>query len=83
MAMNINKYQFKTAELVYLGHNLTFNGVETDYEKIRSMMSLPVPEDRKGVQRLLCLKSYVHKFILNLSDMTAPLRELPAKNVSW
>ena len=81
--MNINKYQCKTAELVYLGHNLTFNGVETDYEKIRSMMSLPEPEDRKGVQRRLGLKSYVHKFILNLSDMTAPLRELPAKNVSW
>ena len=46
-------------------------------------MSLPVPEDKKGVQQLLGLKSYVHKFILNLSDMTTLLRELPAKNVSW
>lgn len=50
MTMNINKCQFKTTELVYLGHKLTVNGVEPDEEKIRSIMGLPVPEDKKGVQ---------------------------------
>ena len=81
--MNINKCQFKAEELVYLGHKLTSNGVEPDEEKIRSIIGLPVPEDKKGIQRLLGLVNYVGKFIPNLSEITAPLRNLMVKNVSW
>ena len=46
-------------------------------------MGLPLPEDKKGVQRLLGLVNYVGKLILNLSEMTAPLRQLLVKNISW
>ena len=78
-----NEYQFKTADSVYLGHKLTVSGVEPNEEKIRSIMDLPVPEDKKGVQWLLALVNYVGKFIPNLSEITAALRELLKKNVSW
>ena len=83
ITMNINKCQFKAEELVYLGHKLTSNGVEPDEEKIRSIIGLPVPEDKKGIQQLLGLVNYVGKFIPNLSEITAPLRNLMVKNVSW
>ena len=65
------------------GHKLTANGVEPDEEKIRNFMGLPLPEDKKGVQRLLGLVNYVGKLIPNLSEMTAPLRQLLVKNISW
>ena len=52
MAMNISKCQPKRTELVYLVYKLTANGVESDEEKL-SIMVLPVPEDKKGVQQLL------------------------------
>ena len=41
MTMNINKYQFKTSELLYLSHKLIANGGELDEEKIRSIIGLP------------------------------------------
>ena len=47
VTVNINKCQFKTTELVYLGHKLTASGVEPDEEKKKSIMSLPVPEEKK------------------------------------
>lgn len=65
MVMNLNKYQFKTTESVYLGHKLTANGVEPDERKIRSMMGLPVHEDKNGVQQFLGLVNYVGKVIPN------------------
>ena len=34
MTVNITKCQFKTAELMYLGHKLTVTGVDSDEEKI-------------------------------------------------
>ena len=46
-------------------------------------MGGPIPEDKKGVQRLLGLMNYVGKSISNSSEMTAPVRELLVKNVSW
>ena len=49
MTMNLNKYLFKTTESVYLGHKLTVNGVEPDERKIRSIMGLPVHEDKNSV----------------------------------
>ena len=60
MAMNISKCQPKRTELVYLVYKLTANGVESDEEKL-SIMVLPVPEDKKGVQQLLGLMNYVGK----------------------
>ena len=44
---------------------------------------MPKPEDKKDVQRLLGLINYVRKFIPNLSEFTAPLRELLVKNKPW
>ena len=46
-------------------------------------MEIPKPEDKKDAQRLLGLINYVRKFIPNLSEFTAPLRELLVKNKQW
>ena len=51
MTLNINKCQFKSSELVYLGHKLTSNGIESDEGKIRNIVGLPAPEDKKGVTK--------------------------------
>ena len=82
MTMIINTYQFKTAELVYMGCKLAANGVESDEEKI-CIMGLPEPKDKKGVQQLVGLVNYLDNFIPNISEMTVLLRDLLVKNVSW
>ena len=58
-------------ELMYLGHKLTANGIETDEKRIRIIMEI-TPENKK-VQRLLGLMNHVGKFIPNLSKFTTPL----------
>ena len=44
---------------------------------------MPKPEDKKDIQRFLGLIKYVGKFIPNLSELAAPLRELLVKNKPW
>ena len=58
-------------ELMYLGHKVTANGIETDEKRIRIIMEI-TPENKK-VQRLLGLINHVGKFIPNLSKSTTPL----------
>ena len=83
MPLNAEKCKFKETELIYLGHKLTVNGIEPDENKIKSILEMPKPEDKKDVPRLLGLINYVGKFIPNLSELTAPLRELLVKNKPW
>ena len=66
--------QVRETELIYLGHKLTVNDIELDKNKIKSILEMPKPEDKKDVQRLLRLINYVGKLIPNLSQLTAPLR---------
>ena len=44
---------------------------------------MPNPSNVKELQRFLGMINYLGKFILNLSDETAPLRKLLEKNVQW
>ena len=83
MTMNIDKCQFKTSELIYLGHKLTVEGIQADESKIKSILDMPIPEDKKAVQRLLGMLNYVGKFVPKLSELTSPLRELLVKNKQW
>ena len=83
MTMNIDKCQFKTPELIYLGHKLTADGIRADESKIKSTFDMPIPENKKAIQRLLGMLNYVGKFVPNLSELTSSLRELLVKNKQW
>ena len=83
MTLNVEKCKCKETELIYLGHKLIVNDKELDENKIKSTLEMPKPEDKEDVQRLLRLINYARKFIPNLSQLTAPLRELLVKNKSW
>ena len=83
MTLNFEKCKFKETELIYLGHKLAVNVIGPDENKIKSILEMPKPEDKKDVPRLFGLINYVGKFIPNLSELTAPLRELLVKNKPW
>ena len=83
MTMNIDKCQFKTPELIYLWHKLTADGIRADESKIKSILDMPIPENKKAIQRLLSMLNYVGKFVPNLSELTSSLRELLVKNKQW
>ena len=44
---------------------------------------MPVPQDVLAVQQFLGMVNYLGKFIPNLSDIPAPLRQLTHKDAAW
>ena len=76
MILNISKG-------IFFGHKLSQEGIQPDEAKIKGICSMPEPVDKKGVQRLLGMVNYVAKFSPNVSEITAPLRELLKKNTHW
>ena len=83
LTLNLAKCQFRSDELTYLGHTISKDGINADDNKIRAITEMPMPEDKKAVQRLLGMINYVGKFIPNLAEITKPLRELLKKEIDW
>ncbi|XP_028416269.1 uncharacterized protein K02A2.6-like [Dendronephthya gigantea] len=83
MTLNPDKCTFRVTEVTYFGHKLTAEGIRPDQTKIEAIINMPAPQDKAGVQRLLGMVNYLAKFIPEMSEITAPLRELLKINVPW
>ena len=76
LKLNRSKLRLCTSEVKFLGHVLTRKGVSQDPEKTETIRKMLPPTDKKSLQRFLGAVNYHHSFIKDLSQMTAPLREL-------
>ena len=83
LTLNSSKCQFRCDEMTYLGHTISKDGINADANKIRAITEMPMPEDKKAVQRLLGMINNVRKSIPNLAQITKPLRELLKKEIDW
>ncbi|KAK3737375.1 hypothetical protein QZH41_002290 [Actinostola sp. cb2023] len=83
LKLNPDKCKIRRTKILYIGHVLTTDGVKPDVSKLEAITSMPTPEDKHGIQRLLGMVNYVAKFLPNISEVTSPLRELLKKDVAW
>lgn len=68
--------QFGVTEVTFLGDKLSVAGVEPDKEKVKAILELLHPKDKKVVLRALGMINIFGKFIPNLSSKTMHLRQL-------
>lgn len=81
--LNVNKCKVGLSELYYIGHKINEFGVSIDDNKVKAIVHMPPPSDRKALERFLGLVNYVSKFVPNVSNLTAPLRSLLKKDVDF
>ena len=67
----------------YSGHVLSADGVKPDPLKVEAIKAMPPLGDREELQRFLSVVTYLSKFIPNMSQIGAPLRQLLQKDVEW
>ena len=67
----------------FVGHVFSGEGVKADPEKIEAILQMPSPQDKTELRRFMGMINYLGKFVPNLSDITAPLRQLLEKDFMW
>ena len=77
------KLQLRKQEVPYIGHVLTPDSLKLDSSKVKAIVATPTPSDKKALQKLLEMITYLAKFLLNLSDVMEPLRRLLDEDVQW
>lgn len=83
LRFNKSKCKFRMTEVKYIGHTLSADGLKPDDEKIRAIVQIPPPADKQALLRFMGMIQYLAKFIPNLSDVSAPLRQLLQGETEW
>ena len=83
LKLNKRKCKLRLKELTYLGHIISEEGLKPDDTKVQAIMQMAVPQNRKDLERFMGTVNYEAKFIPNLSEVAAPLRELLKTGIEW
>ncbi|CAB4021658.1 Hypothetical predicted protein, partial [Paramuricea clavata] len=83
LRFNKEKCRFNKKEVRYVGHIFGSDGLKRNPDRVQAIIDMPVPQDRKSLQRFLGMVNYLNKFIPNLADISRPLRELMEYSVAW
>ena len=81
--LNEEKAELFKEELTFMGHKITKDGVKPDPIKTKAITEMPRPSDIHGVKRFCGMVQYLSKFLQNLSEDLAPIRNLTKKNVPF
>ena len=71
-----SKCSFLKKSLVYLGHEVSEEGVRVDPKKIDVIKTWPVPKTIKDVRKFLGFAGFYRRFIKNFSIIASPLHDL-------
>ena len=83
LKLSPSKCEFRKSEITYIGHTLSSEGLKPDSDKLRAVEQMKAPTNKKELQTFLGFVQYLAKFLPNMSDVSAPLRQLLHKEVEW
>ena len=70
LTLNKDKCVISKRSVTYNGHVLTPDGVKPDESKVKAILEMPAPTDKKKVMRLLGTVNYLAKFVPDMSQIT-------------
>ena len=79
MKIKYNKCTFASSKLLYLGHEISGDGVRTDEKNIAAVQKWHVPTNVKEVRGFLSLAGYYRKFVRGFAITSRPFTDLLKK----
>lgn len=83
LQIDIDKCEFETTKVKYLGLMITPNGIEMDPEKVSTILRWGDPPGLKDLQKFLGFANFYRRFIKDYSKICAPLHKLLSREHAW
>lgn len=76
LTVNPSKSIFCKRSIKFLGHKISENGVEMDYDKVKAMLEYPQPRSPESLATFLGMVSWYTKFLPDLATIAKPLNDI-------
>ena len=83
VTLNGEKCEFSKATVKFLGQQVGNEGIRTDPGKVSAVKHMAELTDIHELRRFLGMVNQSGKYILNLAELTHPLRELLSNRNTW
>ena len=83
LRLNVEKCEFASDKVYYLGHVISKDGIFPGPEKIEAVENFPTPKRLRDLRGFLGLTSYYRKFIQDYSKIAKPLFKLLTKSTRF
>ena len=83
LCLNSSKMNLRKAEVKFMGHLITKDGLKPEPEKIKAVQEMPRPTSKNELLGLLGFVNYLSKFLPKLSENVQPLREMTTKEAKF
>lgn len=83
LRLNKEKCKLCMKQIKYLGHIFSAEGLSIDPDKVKDILALPRPNNVGELKSFLGVVNYLGRFIPNMSDVSASLRQLLKKETAW
>ncbi|GBG69286.1 hypothetical protein CBR_g3985 [Chara braunii] len=81
--INREKCEFGRTRILYLGHEISAEGLKPDEVKLTSIRDWPRPQYVTEMRSFLGITSYYRNFVKNYSIAAAPLTDLTCRDTPW
>jgi len=83
LKVNATKSFFARSQLEYLGYWITRSGIKPVYEKVKAVMKIAEPKNRKELRSFIGVVNYYRDMWVRRSHVLAPLAALTSKTTKW
>lgn len=80
---NKRKFQYKLKEVKYFGHIFSKDGMRIDDDRVKAILNIKSPTNKKELQIFLGMVNYLRNFICSLAELVTPLQSLLKKDTTW
>ncbi|GBG75594.1 hypothetical protein CBR_g20225 [Chara braunii] len=81
--VNLEKCEFGRTKILYLGHEVSAEGIRPEDAKVASIRDWPRPQTVTEVRPFLGMCGYYRNFVKNYSTVASPLTDLTQLDTPW
>ena len=83
LKLSKDKCHFRCTSVPFFGEVISRNGVQPDPQKIKALMDMPPPNNKRELQAFLGIINYLGKFSPGTAAVCDPLQKLTSSRVAW
>src|SRR5258705_6795314 len=83
LKINKEKSVWATKSTIFLGHQISVDGISVGNRNLRAIQELPVPRNLRSLKRYIGMTSFYKSFVPNFALIATPLYQLTKKNVPY